>query len=49
MSSSLGQLFQQTSLDELCAEQKICILKDTATVEQALKVGHWHLSPDDIL
>jgi hypothetical protein len=39
MAPQLAQLFQQTSLDELCSEQKICILKDTATVEQALKVG----------
>jgi hypothetical protein len=35
---SLRKLFQDTSLDELCSPQNIVILKDTATVDQALKV-----------
>lgn len=39
MTPPLRRLFQETSLDDLCAQQQICILKDTATVEQALKVG----------
>lgn len=36
---SLRKLFQDTSLDELCSPQNIVILKDTATVDQALKVS----------
>lgn len=39
VASALRKLFQDTSLEELCSQQQICILKDTATVEQALKVG----------
>lgn len=39
MVTGLRKLFQETSLDELCGPQQICILKDTATVEQALRVG----------
>jgi hypothetical protein len=38
MTSPLRKLFQETSLDELCNQQNICILKDTASVEQALRV-----------
>jgi len=38
---SLLKLFTSTSLNELLnPSQSVCILKDTATVEQALKVYH---------
>jgi len=35
---TIRKLFQDTSLDELCSQQNLVILKDTATVEQALRV-----------
>lgn len=40
MTPPLRRLFQETSLDSFCDEpQKIVILRDTASVDQALKVG----------
>jgi hypothetical protein len=39
MSSGLRKLFSESSLEELCGPQKILILKDSATVEQALRVS----------
>lgn len=41
---SLRKLFTETSLDDLCSRQNILLLKDTATVDQALKVGVWILA-----
>jgi hypothetical protein len=39
MTCTLRKLFSDTNLDELCTPQQVVILKDTATVEQALRVG----------
>jgi hypothetical protein len=36
--TGLKKLFADTSLDELCSPQNVIILKDVATVEQALRV-----------
>lgn len=36
-----AKLLMETSLDDLASQQNVCILKDTATVEQALRVRAW--------
>jgi hypothetical protein len=36
---NVARLFGETNLGELAGPQQVVILKDTATVDQALKVG----------